>query len=82
MREDGDVAVSSGRRAAMLFLTPSGFKTFLGKAIDPPKTQAVENALATLDELGATDIEGKLTALGRQMVSCQLIMTSARLIHR
>ncbi|KAF8323715.1 P-loop containing nucleoside triphosphate hydrolase protein [Clavulina sp. PMI_390] len=40
---------------------------FLGKAIDPPKVQAIEKALTTLDELGATDFDGKLTALGRQM---------------
>lgn len=41
---------------------------FLGKAIDPPKVQAIEKALNTLDELGATDFDGRLTALGRQMV--------------
>lgn len=44
------------------------YKNFLGKAIDPPKVQAIEKALTTLDELGATDFDGKLTALGRQMV--------------
>lgn len=41
---------------------------FLGKAIDPPKVQAIEKALSILEELGAIDYEGHLTALGRQMV--------------
>jgi hypothetical protein len=41
---------------------------FLTRAISPPKTVAMENAWSTLEELGAIDQNGKLTALGRHMV--------------
>jgi ATP-dependent RNA helicase DHX57 len=42
---------------------------FLSRAIDPPKISAMENAWAVLEELGAVDEGGRLTALGRHMVS-------------
>ncbi|KAF8492710.1 P-loop containing nucleoside triphosphate hydrolase protein [Gautieria morchelliformis] len=42
-------------------------KLFLGKAIDPPQSAAMEKAWAVLQELGAVDENGKLTALGRHM---------------
>ena len=42
---------------------------FLRKAIDPPKLSAIESAWETLKELGAVDEDGKITALGRHMVS-------------
>lgn len=45
-------------------------KLFLGKAIDPPQIAAMEKAWSVLHELGAVDENGKLTALGRHMVSC------------
>lgn len=41
---------------------------FLTRAITPPKMQAMEQAWATLEELGAVDQSGRLTALGRHMV--------------
>jgi ATP-dependent RNA helicase DHX57 len=44
--------------------------TFLQRAIDPPSTQALEQAIVTLRNVGAIDEtpEGKLTALGKHMV--------------
>ncbi|KAL0951656.1 hypothetical protein HGRIS_008336 [Hohenbuehelia grisea] len=42
-------------------------KYFLSKAIDPPKDTAMDKAWSTLEELGAVDESGKLTALGRQI---------------
>jgi len=44
------------------------FKKFLGRAIDPPSVATMDQALDVLNELGATDQSGKLTALGRHMV--------------
>ncbi|KAI0059514.1 P-loop containing nucleoside triphosphate hydrolase protein [Artomyces pyxidatus] len=42
-------------------------KAFLSRAIDPPKVVAMDKALAVLEELGAIDQDGNLTALGRHM---------------
>ena len=41
---------------------------FLTRAITPPQMQAMEQAWSTLEELGAVDQSGRLTALGRHMV--------------
>ncbi|KAL0068598.1 putative ATP-dependent RNA helicase ucp12 [Marasmius tenuissimus] len=43
-------------------------KLYLGQAIDPPHIGAMEKAWSILEELGAIDEQGKLTALGRHMV--------------
>ncbi|KAF8215940.1 P-loop containing nucleoside triphosphate hydrolase protein [Mycena galopus ATCC 62051] len=43
-------------------------KLFLQRAIDPPKVAAMEAAWAVLEELGAVDLNGKLTPLGRHIV--------------
>ncbi|KAH9957470.1 P-loop containing nucleoside triphosphate hydrolase protein [Lactifluus volemus] len=43
-------------------------KQFLSRAIDPPEVTAVEKALSVLEELGAIDQDGHLTALGRHMM--------------
>jgi HrpA-like RNA helicase len=65
---------------------------YLTRAISPPKTAAMENAWSTLQELGAIDQEGNLTALGRHMVGferdifmfnlflsdCLIVITSSR----
>ncbi|PPQ77039.1 hypothetical protein CVT25_014856 [Psilocybe cyanescens] len=40
-------------------------KSFLGKAIDPPAIVALDRAWTTLEELGAIDQAGGLTALGK-----------------
>lgn len=37
---------------------------FLGKAVDPPSAQAIENAVSALVELSAIDEEEDLTPLG------------------
>ncbi|WOO80898.1 Putative DEAH-box ATP-dependent helicase [Vanrija pseudolonga] len=45
-------------------------KAFLGKAIDPPKMDAIDSAWQTLIDLGAVESEkhtSKLTAMGRHM---------------
>ncbi|KAI0041900.1 P-loop containing nucleoside triphosphate hydrolase protein [Auriscalpium vulgare] len=42
-------------------------KKFLSRAIDPPAVAAMDKALEILEELGAIDAEGNLTALGRHM---------------
>ena len=47
---------------------------FLSKAIDPPKLDAMKKAWSILEELGAVDWEGRLTALGRQMVRTAWIL--------
>jgi ATP-dependent RNA helicase DHX57 len=40
---------------------------YLGQAIDPPKTSAMNIAWSILQELGAVDTQGNLTALGRHI---------------
>jgi ATP-dependent RNA helicase DHX57 len=52
-----------GSRSIDLFI-----QEFLGRAVDPPEVVAMDKALAVLEELGATDTAGALTALGRHMV--------------
>jgi HrpA-like RNA helicase len=48
-------------------------KLFLKRAIDPPKVAAMEAAWSVLEELGAVDLNGKLTPLGRHIVSGRTI---------
>ncbi|KAF4611691.1 hypothetical protein D9613_004209 [Agrocybe pediades] len=42
-------------------------KEFLSKAIDPPSVAAIDRAWSTLEELGAINENGKLTALGKHI---------------
>ncbi|KAK0456179.1 P-loop containing nucleoside triphosphate hydrolase protein, partial [Armillaria borealis] len=42
-------------------------KHFLGKAISPPDVSSMDTAWATLENLGAVDGQGRLTALGRHL---------------
>ncbi|KAH7923230.1 P-loop containing nucleoside triphosphate hydrolase protein [Leucogyrophana mollusca] len=42
-------------------------KLFLSRAIDPPEVTAMEKAWSGLEELGAVDQAGQLTALGRHI---------------
>jgi ATP-dependent RNA helicase DHX57 len=42
-------------------------KLFLSRAIDPPKVSSMEAAWTVLEELGAVDLKGKLTPLGRHI---------------
>ena len=44
-------------------------QVFLSQAIDPPSVVAIDRALTTLEELGATDDTGTLTALGKHIAS-------------
>lgn len=52
---------------------------FLRKAIDPPEIGAMEKAWCVLEELGAVDADGRLTALGKHIV-CHA-MSSVSLFH-
>lgn len=73
--EDEDVAVCSFSSSVAEFLNlvadDSAFftKSFLGKTIAPPESTAMAAAWKTLEDLGAVDEAGKLTALGKHMVS-------------
>lgn len=42
-------------------------KHFLNRAIDPPEVSAMDKAWDVLEELGAIDADGRLTALGRHI---------------
>ncbi|KAK0198729.1 P-loop containing nucleoside triphosphate hydrolase protein [Armillaria mellea] len=42
-------------------------KHFLGKAISPPDVSSMDTAWTTLENLGAVDRQGRLTALGRHL---------------
>ncbi|KAG8985528.1 hypothetical protein FRB90_004651, partial [Tulasnella sp. 427] len=53
---------------------------FLAKAIDPPKVEAMNEAWRTLENLGAIDAEGKLTALGRYMSLLPLDLRLAKML--
>jgi HrpA-like RNA helicase len=53
---------------------------FLSRAISPPKTAAMENAWSTLEELGAIDQDGNLTALGRHIVRSDYVLLSGHFI--
>ncbi|PPQ64076.1 hypothetical protein CVT24_008889 [Panaeolus cyanescens] len=51
-------------------------KSFLSRAIDPPPLPAIDQALLMLEEVGALDDSGRLTALGRHI---SLMPTDIRL---
>lgn len=40
----------------------------MNRAIDPPEVSAMDKAWDILEELGAIDADGRLTALGRHIV--------------
>lgn len=67
-KEDQDVKVGKH----LIDLEYSGThsaQAFLSQAIDPPSIAAMDRALAILEELGAIDNAGTLTALGKHIVS-------------
>lgn len=45
---------------------------FLGQAVEPPLTQAVERALVLLEDIGALDSAERLTGLGRHLAALPL----------
>jgi len=47
-------------------------KAFLSQAVDAPSVTSMDRALRTLEEIGAINEDGKLTALGRHVVSTTL----------
>ncbi|KAJ7631194.1 P-loop containing nucleoside triphosphate hydrolase protein [Roridomyces roridus] len=55
-------------------------KLFLARAIDPPKVAAMEAAWTVLEELGAVDIEGNLTPLGRQISALPVDLRLAKML--
>ena len=66
-KEDQDVKV--GNLLNLEYIWTHSAQTFLSQAIDPPSVAAMDRALATLEELGAIDNTGTLTALGKHIVS-------------
>ncbi|KAL0581083.1 putative ATP-dependent RNA helicase ucp12 [Marasmius crinis-equi] len=55
-------------------------KLYLMQAIDPPPVGAMEKAWSTLEELGAIDDQGKLTALGRHMSLLPIDLRLAKML--
>ena len=66
-KEDQDVKV--GDLIFLDYISTHFAQSFLSQAIDPPSVAAMDRALTTLEELGAIDNGGTLTALGKHMVS-------------
>ncbi|KAF8910089.1 P-loop containing nucleoside triphosphate hydrolase protein [Gymnopilus junonius] len=55
-------------------------KKFLSKAIDPPAVSAIDRAWNTLEELGAVNEEGRLTALGKHISMLPLDIRLAKML--
>ncbi|KAG9314147.1 P-loop containing nucleoside triphosphate hydrolase protein [Chiua virens] len=55
-------------------------KYFLKNVIDPPDVLAMDKAWSTLQELGAVDKDGNLTALGRHMAVLPLDLRLAKML--
>ncbi|KAJ7040354.1 P-loop containing nucleoside triphosphate hydrolase protein [Mycena alexandri] len=55
-------------------------KLFLNRAIDPPKVAAMEAAWTVLEELGAVDLNGKLTPLGRHISTLPVDLRLAKML--
>ncbi|KAJ7446393.1 P-loop containing nucleoside triphosphate hydrolase protein [Mycena galericulata] len=55
-------------------------KLFLQRAIDPPKVAAMEAAWTVLEELGAVDLQGKLTPLGRHISTLPVDLRLAKML--
>ncbi|KAJ7897125.1 P-loop containing nucleoside triphosphate hydrolase protein [Mycena olivaceomarginata] len=55
-------------------------KLFLKRAIDPPKVAAMEAAWSVLEELGAVDLNGKLTPLGRHISTLPVDLRLAKML--
>ncbi|KAG7099686.1 hypothetical protein E1B28_001508 [Marasmius oreades] len=55
-------------------------KLYLGRAIDPPPLKAMEMAWSTLEELGAINDDGKITALGRHMSLLPIDLRLAKML--
>ncbi|KAH9996047.1 P-loop containing nucleoside triphosphate hydrolase protein [Russula vinacea] len=55
-------------------------KGFLSRAIDPPEIAALDKALSVLEELGALDQDGRLTALGRHLAMLPLDLRLGKML--
>ncbi|KAF8481792.1 P-loop containing nucleoside triphosphate hydrolase protein [Russula ochroleuca] len=55
-------------------------KGFLCRAIDPPEIAALDKALSVLEELGALDQDGRLTALGRHLAMLPLDLRLGKML--
>ncbi|KAF8265784.1 P-loop containing nucleoside triphosphate hydrolase protein [Lactarius quietus] len=55
-------------------------KKFLGRAIDPPEVAAVDKAISVLEELGAIDQDGRVTALGQYMALLPLDLRLGKML--
>ena len=54
--------------------------SFLGKAVEPPMQQAVDNALAELKDIGALEEDEALTQLGRHLAAFALPPRMSKLL--
>ncbi|KAH8992445.1 P-loop containing nucleoside triphosphate hydrolase protein [Lactarius akahatsu] len=55
-------------------------KQFLRRAIDPPEVAAMDKAISVLEELGAIDQDGHLTALGQYMALLPLDLRLGKML--
>ncbi|KAJ7675357.1 P-loop containing nucleoside triphosphate hydrolase protein [Mycena rosella] len=55
-------------------------KLFLSRAIDPPKVASMEAAWTVLEELGAVDMNGRLTPLGRHISQLPVDLRLAKML--
>ncbi|KAF7303226.1 Dead deah box [Mycena kentingensis (nom. inval.)] len=55
-------------------------KLFLMRAIDPPKLAAMQAAWTVLEDLGAVDLQGRLTPLGRHMSTLPVDLRLAKML--
>ncbi|KAJ7109956.1 P-loop containing nucleoside triphosphate hydrolase protein [Mycena epipterygia] len=55
-------------------------KLFLSRAIDPPKVASMQAAWTVLEELGAVDLQGRLTPLGRHISQLPVDLRLAKMM--
>ena len=72
-KENQDVKVDFLSVPSLKLLTIFS-KAFLSQAVDAPSMTSMDRALRTLEEIGAINEDGKLTALGRHVVSTTLLL--------
>ncbi|KAJ3829380.1 P-loop containing nucleoside triphosphate hydrolase protein [Lentinula raphanica] len=66
---------------AVKVMRPEGdVKHYLAQAIDPPKMSAMEAAWSALQELGALDEQGRLTALGHHISMLPIDLRLAKML--
>ncbi|KAG8925227.1 hypothetical protein FRC02_009818 [Tulasnella sp. 418] len=74
------VSLDSLTLQAKMMREEEDVKEFLGKAIDPPDVGAIESSQKSLQDLGAVNDQGKLTALGRHMALLPLDLRLSKML--